>query len=118
MMKLSAQELMQATKTAQHVLDNFDSSLSTDQNLVMATLEITEMYSKAFQARDSLAQMAALVGQEQDYALNGLYVGLMLSVHSPSLAGTLLESLSTSRKKPIAEATTAVMDKLWELTHA
>lgn len=115
MMKLSAQELVQAALTAQHVLDNFDSSLSTDQNLIMAALEITEMYSKAFQARDLLSQMAALIGQEQDSAMNGLYVGLMLSAYNPNLAGTLLECLSTSRKKPVAEATTAVMDKLWEM---
>lgn len=114
-MKLSAQELEQACKTAQYVLDTFDSSLSLDQNLVMATLEVTEMYSKAVQARDPVSQMARLIDQKQDYAMNGLYVGLMLSVHSPNLASTLLECLSTSRKKPVVEATTAVMDKLWEL---
>lgn len=109
------QERDMIQKLAQRELDGFMPEMDTTQNMILATLSITGKISGSAIAMSPILAMAHTVSPEHDGILNGLYVGLMLSAHRPSLAGAMLEVLSQSTKKSQDEAITSIIEQLWEM---
>jgi hypothetical protein len=109
------QERDMIQKIVQTELDNFLPEMDLAQNMALATVSVTDKISRAAIATSPLTALAHTASPELDSVLNGLYVGLMLSAHCPSLAGAMLETLSQSTKKSQGEAIISVIEQLWEM---
>lgn len=115
--QLTDQQRATIDEAAKNWLSQFDDELSQGQNLIMACIGMTTQVSATLTAINPMLQMARLVSARDDDAMSGLYVGLMLSAHDPALAGVLLETMSLSHKKHMAEVVEAGMSRLWELAN-